>query len=489
MQMVEKARMFLRLVATGIIISITMPEVSTCNAAPETPETPLVLENPRSAVKIDRRNGALLSIRDREQDVAYPLSGIGFVVTTDTGSIQAEKAVEARTKQDAVELHFAGGGLDIALHYHLGEEDRFVEKWLEIKASIMRLAEALVAAPLSGKDSSRPFIINGTDWFDTEGRPIRAHDGHINRVQDTFYWYGSSYAGNPSGKFGTAAGFGVWNGIQVYCSKDLVNWTYQGVALPRPKKGWGVVGTAGRAHVIYNEKTRKYVMWYWYHTTYPTVFAMVAASDTPVGPFKVEGPREVGSQTGFGSDLNVFKDDDGKAYLVYTDHHRYDSTKRFDKGRSQYAILIDRLSDDYLESKKDGVIAIPSGGEAPAMAKYRGKYIVAGSGVNGWAPTETTYVVSDSPLGPYGKPGIMTEQKTWGGQITSFLHIKESDTLMAMCDQWWNPDKTDLDKSRYLWLPVNVNPETGVAKMIFRKEWDPLRPVERRRPMPNEPNE
>ena len=155
-------------------------------------------------------------------------------------------------------------------------------------------------------------IANNTDWLDVNGQPIQAHDGHIIRAGDTFYWYGSSYAGNPEGRFGVAAGYAVWNGIQVYSSKNLVDWTYEGVALPRPKKGWGVVGSVGRAHVIYNEETRKYGMGYWYHTTYPTVFVMVATSDTPVGPFKVEGAREVGSQTGFGSDLNVFKDDDGK---------------------------------------------------------------------------------------------------------------------------------------------------------------------------------
>jgi len=325
------------------------------------------------------------------------------------------------------------------------------------------------------EDSSRPFIINGTDWLDTEGRPILAHDGHITRVKDSFYWYGSSYAGNPKGKYGTAAGFAVWNGIQVYSSQDLVNWKHEGVALPRPKKGWGVVGSVGRAHVIYNDKTRKYVMWYWYHTTYPTVFAMVATSGTPVGPFEVMGAREVGSQTGFGSDLNVFKDDDGKAYLVYTDHHTYDASKRFDKGKGVYAILVDSLTDDYMASNKEGVVAIPSKGEAPAMAKYQGKYIVAASGVEGWNPTETRYVLADSPLGPYSKPAIMSEQKTWGGQITSFLYIKESDTLMAMCDQWWTPDKTDLNKSRYLWFPVDLNPQSATAKMQFQEEWNPFR--------------
>ena len=327
------------------------------------------------------------------------------------------------------------------------------------------------------KTSARPgvSIANNTDWLDLHGRPVLAHDGHITRVQDTFYWYGSSYAGNPKGKYGTAAGFAVWNGIQAYSSQDLVAWKYEGVALPRPAKGWGAVGSVGRAHVIYNDKTRKYVMWYWYHTHYPTVFVMVATSDKPVGPFKVMGAREVGSQTGFGSDLNVFKDDDGKAYLVYTDHHTYDKKVRFGKGRHKYAILVDSLTDDYLASNKDGAVAIASGGEAPAMIRYKGKCIIAASGVQGWNPTETTYVLADSPLGPYSKPGVMTEKKTWGGQITSFLYIRESDTLMAMCDQWWTPDKTDLNKSRYLWLPVRLSVKNGIAKMEYHKSWNPFR--------------
>jgi hypothetical protein len=327
---------------------------------------------------------------------------------------------------------------------------------------------------MAGIESSSAYIINGTDWFDINGLPIQAHEGHITRVQDMFYWYGDSYAGNPKGIYGTDGGYAVWNGFQVYSSHDLVAWTFRGVALPRPQKGWGVVGSVGRPHIIYNEQTQEYVMWYWYHTHYPVVFLMVATSDSPVGPFKVVGAREVGSQTGFGSDLNVFKDDDGKAYLVYTDHHVYDESKRFDKGKAIYAILVDSLTDDYLDSNKEGVVAIPSGGEAPAMTRYRGRYIVAGSGVDGWNPTETTYVVSDSPLGPYSRPGVMSEQNTWDGQITSFLHIEESDTLMAMCDQWWIPDKTDLNKSRYLWLPVYVDPETGTFRMKYREKWNPF---------------
>ena len=77
------------------------------------------------------------------------------------------------------------------------------------------------------KPSQTTSIVNGTDWVDVEGRPILAHDGGITRVTDTFYWYGSSYAGNPTGRYGISwngtMNTKLWNGIQVYSSKDLVH--------------------------------------------------------------------------------------------------------------------------------------------------------------------------------------------------------------------------------------------------------------------------
>jgi hypothetical protein len=48
---------------------------------------------------------------------------------------------------------------------------------------------------------------------------------------------------------------------------------------------------------------------------------------------------------------------------------------------------------------------------------------------------------------------------------------------MAMCDQWWTPDKTDLNKSRYLWLPVDFDPKIGTAKMKYHKKWNPFSKV------------
>jgi len=320
-------------------------------------------------------------------------------------------------------------------------------------------------------------IVNHKPWTDTCGKPIFAHDGGVTRFGDTFYWYGISYAGNPSGKFGMMAPK-LWNGVFVYSSTNLVDWTYRGLAVKRPEKGFGNLGTSGRTHVIYNEKTQKHVMWYWFHMQFPAAIMLVATADKPEGPFKVEGLRQVGSDNGFASDANVFKDDDGKAYLVYCDHET-PATRFAPYSNGRYAIRIDSLTDDYLATNQEGAYAISKGCEAPAMIKHRGKYIVAASGVDGWAGTETYYAMASSPLGPYSEPKQMSEQKTWNSQITSLFHVEESDTLVAMCDQWWTPDKKDLNKSLYFWVPVEIDAENNTARMLYRDQWNPWKPAQK----------
>jgi beta-xylosidase len=312
------------------------------------------------------------------------------------------------------------------------------------------------------------FIINGTDWVDTKGRPIEAHEGDLARFDGVFYWYGSSYANNPTGKFHVTDG-PVWNGVQVYSSTDLVNWTYRGVCLPRPERGFGKLGATGRSHVIYNEKTKKYVMWYRWFLSMPASFLMVATADSPEGPFTPLGPREMGTSNGFASDMNVFQDDDGKGYVIYCDHSKQEEGTDW-----RYAIRIDSLSDDYLTSNRDGVVVFDSGCEAPAMVKYKGKYIAVASGVHGWAGSETACTVADSPLGRYKKQADISEDKTWNSQVTDLIYLEESDTVMALCDQWWIPDKSDINKSRHLFLPLYLDPQTGTVKMEYREKWSPF---------------
>jgi hypothetical protein len=261
----------------------------------------------------------------------------------------------------------------------------------------------------------------------------------------------------------------VWNGVQVYRSTDLKNWTYEGVCLPRPENGFGKLGATGRSHVIYNEETKKYVMWYRWFLAMPASFLMVAIADRPEGPFTPLGPREMGTSNGFASDMNAFRDDDGNAYVIYCDHSKPEGG-----GGWRYAIRIDSLSDDYLTSNRDGVVVFGGGNEAPAMIKYKGRYIAVASGVHGWAGSDTVCAVADSPLGKYKKQGYISEKKTWSSQVTDLICIEESDTVMALCDQWWIPDKSDLNKSRYLLLPLYQDPKTGKVRMEYVEKWNPL---------------
>jgi lysophospholipase L1-like esterase len=84
-----------------------------------------------------------------------------------------------------------------------------------------------ISEALSKKAKDSRLIVNDTDWKDTTGKLIAAHEGDIARFNGVFYWYGSSYANNPKGRFRMTAG-PVWNGVQVYSSTDLKNWTYKG---------------------------------------------------------------------------------------------------------------------------------------------------------------------------------------------------------------------------------------------------------------------
>jgi len=317
---------------------------------------------------------------------------------------------------------------------------------------------------LAAQTIAGDMIENGVDWKDTAGNPISCHEGGMSRFGDTFYWYGTSYAGNPTGIYGKKQQTsGLQRGLNVYSSMDLVHWKYEGVCLDYRAPGNTIRGSGHRPGVIYNERTRKYVMWFFDIVKYPDVMMTVAVSESPVGPFTIIGLRETGQEHGWAQDCALFKDDDGNAYLAYDDGTRN--------------LRVDLLSDDYLSSTKKSVLGLKAPGEGTAMAKYRGKYIVAGSGVCGWGASETDCAIADHPLGAYSERKRMSEKKTWGSQISNFIYIKESDTLMALCDQWWAGQKgnRDLEASRYVWLPVSFDPATGEAKLEYKDKWNPLK--------------
>ena len=132
-------------------------------------------------------------------------------------------------------------------------------------------------------------IRNHTVWIDTAGNPISCHDGGITRVGDTFYWYGDELS-KAIPRDSTARCHqarpkytDVQNGFNCYSSKNLVDWKYEGVCMQFPKDGWLARGTSHRPNVLYNDKTGKYVLWFFCIGTtepqYPAAMLAIAIAD------------------------------------------------------------------------------------------------------------------------------------------------------------------------------------------------------------------
>ncbi|HEY8363032.1 MAG TPA: glycoside hydrolase family 43 protein [Tissierellaceae bacterium] len=293
----------------------------------------------------------------------------------------------------------------------------------------------------------------GEVWLDVDGVPIQAHGGGILYKDGVYYWYGENRTGGGPRAVG----------ISCYSSTDLYNWKHEGVVLTRvlddPNHDLAVGKVLERPKVIYNEKTGKYVMWMHIDSPdYSYARAGVAVSDKPTGPFEYIGSyRPVGAMS---RDMTVFKDDDGKAYLIFSSENN----------STMYVAL---LTEDYL--KPEGTYTRNFENrwrEAPAIFKHDGKYYLITSGCTGWDPNEAEYAVADSPLGPWKVMGNPCKgenaDKTFFSQSTYVLPVADKPgAYIFMADRW---KKNNLGDSRYIWLPIFI--ENGNLSIFWMDEWD-----------------
>lgn len=316
------------------------------------------------------------------------------------------------------------------------------------------------------KGAISKLIVSGEKWLDADGDMINAHGGGILYHDGIYYWYGE-YKGDstywnpkvPSWEcYRTEAG-----GISCYSSQNLIDWTFEGVVLPSEKldttSDLHYSNVLERPKVIYNDKTRKFVMWLHVDShDYAKAAAGVAIGNTPNGIFEYQGSLRPNNS--MSRDMTLFKDDDGRAYHIYS-------------SESNRTLYISLLTDDYLQPT--GIFTrnfVDQSREAPAVFKRRGKYYILSSGCTGWDPNQAEYAVADSMLGQWTVMGNPCSGKdsdiTFYGQSTHVLKIAEKeDAYIAMFDKW---SKTDLINSRYIWLPIEF--EGDSIDIAWRAEWD-----------------
>ena len=124
----------------------------------------------------------------------------------------------------------------------------------------------------------------GTIWPDNNGININAHDGGILNFNGDYYWFGEHKTEGRTGN-------NTLIGVHCYSSKDLYNWKDEGIALKVSDDTTSLI-TIGcvieRPKVIYNKKTRKFVMWFHHELKgkgYDATMTGVAVSDKATGPY------------------------------------------------------------------------------------------------------------------------------------------------------------------------------------------------------------
>ena len=337
---------------------------------------------------------------------------------------------------------------------------KFLGAWLVIVASITGL-QAQNDSTLKGKDEMVPAGV----WNDVNGEYINAHGGGILLFDSKYYWFGEH---RP------AKGFSTEVGVTCYSSADLCNWKYEGVPLSVSEEAGNEIEKGciiERPKVIYNEKTKKFVMWFHLELKgkgYAAARAGVAVSDSPAGPYRFVSSSRVcpgvfplnmkGGQ--MSRDMTLYVDDDGKAYHIYS-------------SEENLTLQIAELTDDYQGHSGKYIRLFPGGhNEAPALFKHDGTYWMITSGCTGWEPNEARLFSASSIWGPWKQhlhPFIgKGAEKTFGGQSTFVISTLEN-RFVFMADVW-KPES--LMYSKYIWLPIGFD-DTGKPVIEWKESWNP----------------
>ncbi|MFN0256927.1 glycoside hydrolase family 43 protein [Pedobacter ureilyticus] len=341
----------------------------------------------------------------------------------------------------------------------------------------------------------------GELWKDDQGNHINAHGGGMLYHKGTYYWFGE-HKGEKSNN--------AYVGVTCYSSKDLYNWKNESVALAVEDNPESLIYKGciiERPKVIYNDQTKKFVMYFHselFRRGYEAAYTGVAVSDKATGPYQFLSAARVnpgywplnmsqdhrrlklkaedygkwwtpkwreGVEQGLfvrenfysgqmSRDMTLFVDDNGKAYQIYS-------------SEENLTLQIAELSNDYTRHTGKYIRVEPGGhNEAPAIFKRNGKYFMITSGCTGWDPNAARLLVADDILGEwklYPNPCVGAgAELTFKSQGTYIFPVQgKKDAFIFMADRWRPSNPID---GRYIWLPIQFENDFPVIKWMDR--WD-----------------
>jgi len=346
----------------------------------------------------------------------------------------------------------------------------------------------------------------GQIWKDNNGIHINAHGGGILFFNKTYYWFGEHKTEGEAGNVSNV-------GVHVYSTKDLYNWKDEGIALAMHEDTTSLLVKGSiieRPKVIYNKKTKTFVMWFHHELKgqgYKAALTGLAISKKITGPYQyvkslnpnaghwpmnfldsfkkadaqlnVEGMkwkspqgqklvvdgyfvRRDYSKGQMARDMTLYVDDDGKAYHIHS-------------SENNQTLHFAELTDDYQNfTGKYTRVLEGKANEAPAIFKKGGKYYMISSGTTGWDPNPARLSVADHIQGPWkelGDPSRGTEAQnktTFWSQSTYIIPLMgKKNAFIYMGDRWTPKNAID---GRYIWLPIVF--EEGKPVLKWYDRWD-----------------
>lgn len=310
-------------------------------------------------------------------------------------------------------------------------------------------------------------VTYGGLFYDINGDIIQAHSGGIYHDDHSgvFYLYGNDFThANTSDPF---------EAVNLYKSKDLVNWKFVNALVTPDSYGWndsnGGIETGcsefvvlERPKIYFSKHTNKYIMYS--HVTdsaYNNSMVGVATSDSLENGWMFAKCYKAGGLKSWDMGLYVDDDEDSSVYLIY-------SSNANGKGTNG-ALRISKLTNDGLDIEIENVATGRGQLESPVIFKQDNKYTLMVSHTSGWASNDNVYVQADSIA------------ELMNGSFSLFLAPEGTHTFDSQCHyafslsgvsgnysnfvymgvRYINPG---LNNSEYCWTPINVT-NSGVSLM------------------------
>jgi beta-xylosidase len=291
----------------------------------------------------------------------------------------------------------------------------------------------LAGAAQAQNNTKQTVIVNGNDFKDIDGNIINAHGGCFLKVGKYYYWLGENRH----------------NGVLVSCyrSTDLINWKFCSDLLSRSSCPELANANIERPKVLYNKRTKQYVMWMHMEEkgNYSLANAAVATSPDIEKPFTFKKSfRPLGNMS---RDCTLYEDEDGTAYFISTTRENRD-------------VNIYELTPDYLDIKeKTATVFVDAQREAPAVMKHNGYYFIMSSLCTGWSPNQAKYAFATSMKGPWSELKNIGSHTTFDTQPAFILPIKGKQTTSFLYagDRW---DAKHYFDSKYIFLPLSFPNDT-----------------------------